>query len=76
MLSLRFHLLSAPVSTHWELYDSITRIPLTLTVGEQPAVLDRLYCRNYDERRSLLEFYFDRPTQVLQEFVIVALEGP
>jgi hypothetical protein len=75
VLSLRFHPLSAPVSTHWELYSSLIRIPLTLTVGEPPAIPNRLYCRNYDERHSLLEFYFDRPTQVLQEFVIVVLTG-
>ena len=76
MLSLRFHPLSAPVSTQWDLYSSLTRIPLTLTVGEPPAVADRLYCRNHDEGRSLLEFYFDRSTLVLQEFVIVMLAGP
>ena len=76
MLSLRFHALSPPVSTHWAPYNSTTRIPLTLTVGEQPAVPDQLYCSNHDEEHSLLEFYFDRPTQVLQEFAIVMLAGP
>jgi hypothetical protein len=76
MLSLRFYPLSAPVSTHWQLYTSITRIPLTLTVGQQPAIPNRLYCRNYDKGHSMLEFFFDRSTQVLQEFVIVNLAGP
>ncbi|NVO86178.1 hypothetical protein [Hymenobacter terrestris] len=68
--------MSAPVTTHWALYNSLTRIPLTLTMGEQPAVPDWLYCRNHDEGHSLLEFYFDHPTLVLQEFVIVTLAGP
>ncbi len=74
MLSLRFHLLPAAVPTQWELYTSENRLPLKLTLGEK--VMEWHYCRNYDEQHSMLEFYFDRATQRLQEFTIVMLTGP
>jgi len=74
MLKVDFKKIKNPPDTKIEFYDSINRIPLSITIGYYPSLPNTIYCEN-SSGQNFIEFRFDKGCYNLYEVSLVAIQN-
>ena len=74
MLKIYFEEISSNPKTELTLYNSITRIPFSLKIGNNPILSQLIYARNL-RNGNFIEFSFDKTNKNLYEMSLISVEN-
>ena len=74
MLKIYFEKIKSPPKTRLTLYESVNRIPVSMTIGDYSSMPETIYARNFNDG-NFIEFRFNKNDQTLFEISLVNIQN-